>query len=81
MFPRAAIASITGIGGMAGGFGSMILQKVARDSAQRLCQQYYQREECENQHSTHTCCIRVQTGNSGNALAINKPGHSLSVNL
>ena len=29
MFPRAAIASITGIGGMAGGFGSMILQKVA----------------------------------------------------
>lgn len=29
MFPRTAIASITGIGGMAGGFGSMILQKVA----------------------------------------------------
>ena len=29
MFPRADIASITGIGGIAGGFGSMILQKVA----------------------------------------------------
>ena len=29
MFPRTAIASITGIGGMAGGIGSMILQKVA----------------------------------------------------
>ena len=29
MFPKTAIASITGIGGMAGGFGSMILQKVA----------------------------------------------------
>ena len=29
MFPRTAIASITGIGGMAGGVGSMILQKVA----------------------------------------------------
>ncbi len=29
MFPKSAIASITGIGGMAGGIGSMILQKVA----------------------------------------------------
>lgn len=29
MFPRGAIASITGIGGMAGGIGSMILQKSA----------------------------------------------------
>ncbi|MCH5600729.1 MFS transporter [Niabella ginsengisoli] len=29
MFPKAAIATITGIGGMAGGVGSMILQKVA----------------------------------------------------
>lgn len=29
MFPRSAIATITGIGGMAGGIGSMILQKVA----------------------------------------------------
>lgn len=29
MFPKAAIASITGIGGMAGGLGSMILQKSA----------------------------------------------------
>lgn len=29
MFPKAAIASITGIGGMAGGIGSMILQKCA----------------------------------------------------
>ena len=29
MFPKAAIASITGIGGMAGGVGSMILQKSA----------------------------------------------------
>jgi ACS family hexuronate transporter-like MFS transporter len=29
MFPRVAIASITGIGGMAGGFGSLILQKSA----------------------------------------------------
>lgn len=29
MFPKTAIASITGIGGMAGGVGSMILQKVA----------------------------------------------------
>lgn len=29
MFPKSAIASITGIGGMAGGVGSMILQKVA----------------------------------------------------
>ncbi|WP_455593185.1 MFS transporter [Bacteroides sp.] len=29
MFPKTAIASITGIGGMAGGIGSMILQKVA----------------------------------------------------
>lgn len=29
MFPKAAIASITGIGGMAGGIGSMLLQKGA----------------------------------------------------
>lgn len=29
MFPKSAIASITGIGGMAGGIGSMILQKSA----------------------------------------------------
>jgi len=29
MFPKGAIASITGIGTMAGGFGSMIVQKVA----------------------------------------------------
>lgn len=29
MFPKYAIATITGIGGMAGGLGSMILQKVA----------------------------------------------------
>ena len=29
MFPKSAIATITGIGGMAGGFGSLILQKVA----------------------------------------------------
>lgn len=29
MFPKSAIASITGIGGMAGGIGSMILQKCA----------------------------------------------------
>lgn len=29
MFPKSAIASITGIGGMAGGVGSMILQKAA----------------------------------------------------
>lgn len=29
MFPRAAVASITGIGTMAGGLGSMIVQKVA----------------------------------------------------
>lgn len=29
MFPKSAIATITGIGGMAGGVGSMILQKVA----------------------------------------------------
>ncbi len=29
MFPKAAIASITGIGGMAGGIGSMIMQKSA----------------------------------------------------
>jgi ACS family hexuronate transporter-like MFS transporter len=29
MFPRAAIATVTGIGGMAGGLGSMLLQKVA----------------------------------------------------
>lgn len=29
MFPKSAIATITGIGGMAGGIGSMILQKVA----------------------------------------------------
>ena len=29
MFPKGAIATITGIGGMAGGVGSMILQKVA----------------------------------------------------
>ena len=27
MFPKSAIATITGIGGMAGGIGSMILQK------------------------------------------------------
>ncbi|MDR1737811.1 MAG: MFS transporter, partial [Candidatus Symbiothrix sp.] len=29
MFPKGAIATITGIGGMAGGLGSMILQKSA----------------------------------------------------
>ncbi len=29
MFPKGAIATITGIGGMAGGIGSMLLQKVA----------------------------------------------------
>ncbi|MDR1667240.1 MAG: MFS transporter [Bacteroidales bacterium] len=29
MFPKTAIASITGIGGMAGGFGSLIMQKSA----------------------------------------------------
>ena len=29
MFPKGAIASITGIGTMAGGIGSMIVQKVA----------------------------------------------------
>ena len=29
MFPKAAIATITGIGAMAGGVGSMIIQKVA----------------------------------------------------
>lgn len=29
MFPKSAIATITGIGGMAGGIGSMLLQKVA----------------------------------------------------
>lgn len=29
MFPKYAIATITGIGGMAGGVGSMILQKAA----------------------------------------------------
>lgn len=29
MFPKTAIATVTGIGGMAGGVGSMILQKVA----------------------------------------------------
>jgi ACS family hexuronate transporter-like MFS transporter len=29
MFPQTAIASITGIGGMAGGFGSLIMQKSA----------------------------------------------------
>jgi ACS family hexuronate transporter-like MFS transporter len=29
MFPKSAIATITGIGGMAGGFGSLILQKTA----------------------------------------------------
>jgi ACS family hexuronate transporter-like MFS transporter len=29
MFPKVAIASITGIGGMAGGLGSLILQKSA----------------------------------------------------
>ena len=29
MFPKSAIATITGIGGMAGGLGSMILQKIA----------------------------------------------------
>lgn len=29
MFPKTAVATITGIGGMAGGVGSMILQKVA----------------------------------------------------
>lgn len=31
MFPKNAIATVTGIGGMAGGFGSMILQKCAGD--------------------------------------------------
>ena len=31
MFPRGAVASITGIGTMAGGLGSMIVQKVAGD--------------------------------------------------
>ena len=29
MSPKSAIATVTGIGGMAGGVGSMILQKVA----------------------------------------------------
>jgi ACS family hexuronate transporter-like MFS transporter len=29
MFPKSAIATVTGIGGMAGGLGSMLLQKVA----------------------------------------------------
>ena len=29
MFPKSSIATITGIGGMAGGLGSMLLQKVA----------------------------------------------------
>ena len=29
MFPKSAIATVTGIGGMASGVGSMILQKVA----------------------------------------------------
>ncbi len=29
MFPKSAIATVTGIGGMAGGVGSMILQKAA----------------------------------------------------
>ena len=29
MFPKSAIATVTGIGGMAGGLGSMILQKAA----------------------------------------------------
>lgn len=29
MFPKSAIATITGIGGMAGGVGSMLLQKTA----------------------------------------------------
>lgn len=29
MFPKSAIATITGIGGMAGGLGSMLLQKIA----------------------------------------------------
>jgi len=29
MFPKGAIATITGIGGMAGGIGSMILQRSA----------------------------------------------------
>ena len=29
MFPKGAIATITGIGAMAGGVGSMIIQKVA----------------------------------------------------
>jgi ACS family hexuronate transporter-like MFS transporter len=29
MFPHGAIATVTGIGGMAGGIGSMILQKSA----------------------------------------------------
>jgi ACS family hexuronate transporter-like MFS transporter len=31
MFPKSSIATITGIGGMAGGVGSMILQWVAGD--------------------------------------------------
>lgn len=29
MFPKSAIATVTGIGGMAGGVGSMIMQAVA----------------------------------------------------
>jgi ACS family hexuronate transporter-like MFS transporter len=29
MFPKSAIATVTGIGGMAGGLGSMLLQKSA----------------------------------------------------
>lgn len=29
MFPKSCIATVTGIGGMAGGLGSMLMQKVA----------------------------------------------------
>ena len=45
MFPRTAIASITGIGGMAGGVGSMILQKVA-DVYKRQLVSYLQSTDC-----------------------------------
>lgn len=39
MFPKSAIATVTGIGGMAGGVGSMILQKRGRESV-CLCRCY-----------------------------------------
>jgi ACS family hexuronate transporter-like MFS transporter len=29
MFPKSAIATVTGIGGMAGGLGSLLIQKIA----------------------------------------------------